>query len=286
MKYGLIIFFAIVSVALITFLFFEEDHPIIAPPEYNLGSMEITMGNKSFSEDKRLFQKFTLLGYDTIITDSVFSLWGSSTVQIIDSIPFGKQINSTNTSTISKYYLASPPLVKILSKGDTLKADTIYDLGLLSPNEFNLTKDSSNRSVTFHYDTLSSVKIHYINVNYGSLKADYVPIKISCSNFPSVKGGTVIGAGIGTLIKDTSRLFLPYPYYADSNKQTSAAPLSCTVTILNDIIQHKLYFEVDDSSYCTTSDLETGIECESIDLKKVYLSGLSEVKIRAVDSKK
>lgn len=239
-------------------------------PYGSVGSIGILMENTSVPATKK--QGLTLLGCNTRIDTAVAPLWGRDTWQTISNIPFGPQSDAELPYFVSKYYLASPPII-----AQTNKCGTLYDIGLVLPDQFNLSITNPKQKIIFNYDTLQPMKVHYLPVTYDQSQCQYkyVPINIECDDFPSISGKPVGGTGIGTLtVKDSSRLFLPYA--CDTLSGVSSKPLNCVVTILNDIIpDYKLSFDVDEK-YCAASETSP---CQSINLRKLFADGETNVKI-------
>lgn len=220
--------------------------------------------------------------------------------QIVSGVPFGHQIdNDQNKFYISKYYIASPPLIgkgektknNSLKKLNTPITDTIYDIGLITPDNFIFNGEKPVQMVYLNYNILKPVFIEYVNIAFDNTfieKKDkplvkQVPFKVECKDFPWINtkeiknatGATGIGAFDSTIKKvgqQPNRLFLPY-YYNNNNEKVY---LDCKVTLLNDIIlNYELFFMIDKKQH------------QTINLKEYYLKhGTKTVKIKVKGRKK
>ena len=207
----------------------------------------------------------TLCGCNTKITvDGTFwqgpkkgLLW-NDTNQVLSGVPAGRQFDTTAKDSfyVSKYYIASPPVFRKNAKL-THETDTIYDIGLVTPDVFTFNGEKPAQMVYMDYSILKPMYIKYIKVimdsTFDSLGVDYVPFKVECPNFPWFNANGIKDAkgasGIGVLNKssnDTSQLFLPYYYVKDTGSKhgndSTKKYLDCQVTILNDILFHREIF--------------------------------------------
>lgn len=184
--------------------------------------------------------------------------------QVLSGIPFGHQTDSVTKEPfyISKYYIASPPVFHASGIKDT---NTLYDIGLVTPDEFELRGDKPAQLVYLNYDVLQPMYIEYFPLTFDTsfqrLGVSLVPFKVECKDFPWSDSSRVPAArgasGIGAIDRksgDTARLFLPY-YYAHDPKEGKRSPgkkkyLDCEVNILNDILFHyEVYFKVNGKKY-------------------------------------
>jgi len=179
-------------------------------------------------------------------------LWKTNN-QVYKNIPYGHQIDEKTKKPyhVSKYYIASPP---VFTEDKKDKANTLYDIGIVTPDEFTFKGDKPVQQLYLDYDILKSMKIKYLSVtfdkSFDELGISLVPINIECKDFPwldkksykDAKGAS----GIGYLDKNGANtpkeLILPY-YKKDGEKNNTY--LNCEVTILNDILfHHEIFFMV------------------------------------------
>jgi len=190
--------------------------------------------------------------------------------QVVNNIPFGHQKDTINGKDfyVSKYYIASPPVVN--------KSAGIFDIGLITPDEFTFKGDKPSQMVYLDYNILKKMKIEYFPINYSKsfdkLNINLVPFKVECKDFPWTNKKNIKNAkgasGIGALNrkKNIDSLFLPYYFDKKKNKKI----LDCKVTILNDILlDHKILFVHPD-----------GKKSETINLKDYYNSNYKSTKIK------
>lgn len=233
----------------------------------------------------------TLFGCNTSITANS-KYWNGPTKfqwkksnQVLSGIPFGSQVDSATGKSyyISKYYIASPPVFK-LDKSNSLNSKTIYDIGLVTPDEFRYDGKSPVQMVYLDYNILKPMHVDYIDVkfdkSFDSLHVDYVPFRVECFDFPwidtkhikNAKGGS----GIGSLKKGTLQDKLFLPYYSEKIPKKDEPEyirkyLDCEVTILNDILlNYKVLFKIDGSLK------------ESINLKDYFFSSQKKDSLRII----
>ncbi|CAL2055126.1 hypothetical protein [Tenacibaculum sp. 190524A05c] len=204
--------------------------------------------------------------------------------QEVSGIPFGHQKNKTNNRKfknfyVSKYYIASPPVVQKSKTGN--KDDDLYDIGLITPDNFVFDGVKPNQLVYLDYSILKKTYIDYIPVHYDKsfdkLNVYLIPFKVESPDFPwkdtkvikNAKGAS----GIGALNKRDSinKLFLPYNYINKEKKH-----LQFKVSILNDILlDHKIFFMID------------GKKRETINLNEYYKKyGKKKIVLKVVKRKK
>lgn len=212
----------------------------------------------SNSFDSTARQAVTLFGCNRIISVGGTNGYAWNTPnQVLPGIPFGWQTDTVNGKVkkyyVSKYYIASPPVLG----GKTDNPQTLYDIGLVTPDEFVLKGEKPAQLVYLDYSVLEPMYIRYFNVKFDdSFKGrsqDIIPFKVECADFPWTDKKKLVGAkgasGIGSLDKKSTmpqRLFLPY-YFKNAADSVAAdtAFLDCQVTILNDILlNNQVYFKV------------------------------------------
>jgi hypothetical protein len=227
----------------------------------NTGFISFNFGATSLTPRK--YQKLSLFGCNTSITDSILTQvpynrsWRKPN-QVIPGIPFGWQVDTLTKDSfyVSKYYLASPPIMEQITN------DTIYNIGIVTPDEFDLIGDKPAQSVYMDYSVLKITYIEYLPVEFDNTfynsKDSIVPFQVECKDFPWLDSNGIHGAkgasGIGYLTntsKHTGRLFLPYYYEKGPQSGDSVKVyLDCQVTILNDILfRHEVFFKIDNVFY-------------------------------------
>ncbi|MCA6363112.1 MAG: hypothetical protein IM638_08735 [Bacteroidetes bacterium] len=216
--------------------------------------VNFSLGSNSMSSTAP--HSVTLYGCNTIISGNGY-LWNTAN-QVLSGIPYGWQTDTINGKPtkyyVSKYYISSPPVFDVKKENDP---GTLYDIGLVIPDEFELAGKKPVQLVYLNYNILKPVQIKYFDVSFDqSFKEngqDVVPFKVACADFPWLDKNKIAGAegasGIGSLDTNSGkpeRLFLPY-YTTVSQPAGNSLPLTdttfldCRVTILNDIL---LYNEV------------------------------------------
>ncbi|WP_157811756.1 hypothetical protein [Tenacibaculum sp. SZ-18] len=204
--------------------------------------------------------------------------------QEVSGIPFGHQKNKSKKKKfkdfyVSKYYISSPPVVKKSKTGN--KDNDIYDIGLITPDNFTFDGLNPNQLVYLDYSILKETHIDYIPVHYDDsfdkLNVYLIPFKVESPDFPwrntriikNAKGAS----GVGALNKkdNINKLFLPYNYINKEKKH-----LQFNVTILNDILlDHKIFFMVD------------GKKRETLNLNEYYKKyGKKKIVLKVVRRKK
>jgi len=213
----------------------------------------------------------SLFGCNTILADTS-KLWQgpkngfdwSSTNQVLSGVPYGHQIDARTKQPyyVSKYYIASPPVFHKNAAGG-IDDTTIYDIGIVTPDEFVFNGERPVQRVFLDYNILELTQIKYIDVLFDDsfqkladslnhqLNVDYVPFKVECADFRWRDTAGIYDAagasGIGSFLRDSTnsaKLFLPYRVLPKG--QTKKDYLDCEVTILNDILFHyEVFFVVD-----------------------------------------
>ncbi len=203
----------------------------------------------------------TLFGCNTSLTASSKDWNGPKTFQwgkpnqVLSGVPYGNKIDSKTKKPyyVSKYYIASPPILKFDETGK-MNSDTLYDIGIVTPEEFSFDGKNPVQKAYLDYSILKPMHIDYINIkfdkSFDSLHVGYVPFRVECNDLPwietdRIKGGSG-ASGIGSLKKDTphaTQLFLPY--YFEDKSENDRKYLDTKVTLLNDILlNYKIKFIV------------------------------------------
>jgi len=229
------------------------------------GYVNFNLGNTTLPHTE--FQPVFLYGCNTNITiNNKFwyqpnGLKWDQDNQVISGIPFGHQKdNNGEEFYVSKYYIASPPVIKKGTQGIN-DPSTLYDIGLVIPDKFNLEGEKPMQIVHLDYNTLKLMHIRYIPIEFDAsfeeLGVDFVPFKVECNDFPWIAANQVTDAkgasGIGALSRSatTNKDSLFLPYYYPKNAIVNTTPetkkyLDCKVTILNDILFHyEVFFLID-----------------------------------------
>lgn len=229
-------------------------------------------------------QSATLIGCNTVVAvDSAnpkgFNglAWDKSYQVYPGNIPYGTRYDSKTQKRyfVSKYYVASPPVFN-----SPINKNTIYDIGIVTPDEFSLVGDKPVQAVNMDYNVLKRVYIEYLPVTFDNTfdnKADtLVPFRVECTDFlwrntkslPNAKGAS----GIGYITYNPSRpekLFLPYYFQHQQHTSDSVKTfLECQVTILNDVLlNYEVFFKIDGKLYTSINlkDYKDGT-------KKIYLT--------------
>lgn len=227
------------------------------------GYVNFSLGETTLPHAKT--QSLALFGCNTNITiDS--KLWNgpkgfswNKANQVLSGIPVGHQLDSITKKPyyVAKYYIASPPVFKAGGQNDPT---TLYDIGIVTPDNFVLEGKKPVQMVYLDYNVLKPMFIKYIEVEFDSsfdkLGVDFVPFMVECNDFPWREANGISGAqgasGIGSFTKDSTnigRLFLPYYYPNDTEGNTTTNSiekyLDCEVTLLNDILFHyEVFFMV------------------------------------------
>jgi hypothetical protein len=246
---------------LFPFLFYSNAHGQTTYPQGNKGFLSFNFGTTTFPPNK--YQKVSIFGCNTILTDSVLTQnphnsKGRNPNQVLSGVPCGWQIDQGTKESyyVSKYYIASPPIVK------KLMGDTLYDLGIVTPDEFDLIGDKPVQLVYMDYNVLKPLYIEYLPIEFDASFKNFdtatVPFQVECKGFPWLDTNGLQGAkgasGIGYLknnVMHTGRLFLPY-YYKEGKSTNDSVKvyLDCQVTILNDILFHQeVFFKIDDTLF-------------------------------------
>ena len=226
----------------------------IAPPG-NTGFINFNFGAATPSFHLGKYQKYSIFGCNTIISDSVmtqppYNSKRRSPNQVLSDVPCGWQVdnNTKERYYVSKYYIASPPLLKIG------KSDTLYDLGIVTPDAFELIGDKPVQLVYMDYNVLKPLYIEYLPIEFDSTFKNFetatVPFQVECKGFSWLDTNGLIGAkdasNIGYLKNNSipkGQLFLPYYYKQGKSANDSVKVyLDCQVTILNDILFHQEMF--------------------------------------------
>ncbi len=227
------------------------------------GYVNFNLGNTTLPHSDSARQPVTLYGCNTIISvpgklpggERGF-LWNTGN-QVLSGIPFGPQFDTLKKDSfyISKYYIASPPVFKKVPHALS-DSNTVYDIGLVEPDEFTLEGEKPGQTVNMNYNLLQPPYVKYLPVKFDSSfigsGVDVIPINVECKDFPWRNSGAPGASGIGGIKRDSlqmGQLFLPYYYVPDTSTAQATDSvqrcLDCRVTILNDILfKYEVSFRV------------------------------------------
>lgn len=195
-------------------------------------------------------QEISLMGCNTEVTSRNRYFFGDTNLkwgannQIFKKVPFGLQKDGERSYYVSKYYMASPPVMKMHYNGGKV------NIGLVLPDRFTLFGENPTQLVRLDYSVLEHVYLNYIQVKYdrekdstcSKLGVNLVPLVIECDDFswredgptPTAKGAS----GIARIKNDSMNRQVFLPSYEHKNDY-----LNCNLTILDDIIlKHDIAF--------------------------------------------
>ena len=205
--------------------------------------------------------------------------------QVLSGIPYGDQVDSKNGKPyyVSKYYIASPPVIKF-DKTGKINSNTLYDIGLVTPDEFSYNGKAPVQMVYLDYNILKPMHVDYVDIKFDTsfdrLNVDYVPFRVECNDLPWINTKRIKnakgGSGIGSLKKGNphaEQLFLPYYFLDKSNMERKY--LNTKVTLLNDVLlNYKIKFIIGKDSL------------ESINLKDFYFNPNKTDSLRVIAIKR
>lgn len=252
------------------------------------GFVNFNLGTSTLTDTQT--HTLSLFGCNTILADTSIQWHGptngfvwDSTNQVLSDLPYGSKIDPLTNQPyyVSKYYIASPPVFH-KNAGGGIDNNTIYDIGIVTPDEFTFNGEMPVQRVFLDYNILELTQIKYIDVVFDSsfdriadsldqkLNVDYVPFKVECADFRWLDTAGMYNAagasGIGSFYRKSPhppKLFLPYP--AITKEKRNEDYLDCEVTILNDILFHyEVFFVVN------------GVASQSINLRDHQLNHPNE----------
>ncbi|MFT6947719.1 MAG: hypothetical protein ACJARP_002147 [Vicingaceae bacterium] len=210
-------------------------------------------------------QELSLYGCNTEVTTrsrywnrDINLQWGVDN-QIFNEVPFGEQLKDGRSYYVSKYYMASPPVMKMPYNGKKV------NIGLVLPDHFTLFGDNPAQMVRLDYSVLEPVYLNYIKVNYDTitntgksctqLGVNLVPLNIECKDFAWREDGPTPNArgasGVARIKNEASQNQVFLPSYQDNDKY-----LNCSLTILDDImLKHDVSFLKEDGSLVKSINL-------------------------------
>ncbi len=222
------------------------------------GYVNFNLDESPVSNPKR--QEVSLYGCDTIVTTRYTRWNGEENLewnvknQVLTGIPYGEQEKDGRSYYISKYYMASPPVMEPLEGSGNSEQKAI--IGLVIPDQFTFFGEKPVQIVNLNYNILEPVYLNYVDVDYeyvdraknptcGDLGVDLIPLNIQCKDFRwlnQVSTNSIQDAqgasGIARLYnkKGQRQVFLP-------SYEPGEECLDCEITILDDIlIDHEVFF--------------------------------------------
>lgn len=242
----------------------KEDHP--KKPGY----VSFTLAGTTLKNSGET--TVTLFGCNTKLINSKSNWHGPKKLkwnrsnQVLSGVPFGAKHDSATNKPyyISKYYVASPPILE-LDKTGKINENTMYDIGVVVPDEFRFDGKGPAQNIFFDYTILKPMHVTYFDIDFGGYD-DYIPFRVESNDLPWIDTDKIQNAtgasGIGSLKAGThaDQLFLPYYYEEEStsyeNTQKKKIILNTTVTILNDVLlHHKILFKKKNDSLVETINL-------------------------------
>ena len=275
----------------LSFFLFYSCHHKTHKKEYPTipGYVNFSLGKNTLANKKT--HSITLFGCNTNVIakgknwNGPNSFQWETSNQVLSGIPYGDQIDSITGKTyyVSKYYIASPPVLKFDETGK-MNSNTLYDIGLVTPHEFSYDGNAPVQMVYLDYNILKPMHVDYIAIkfdtSFDSLKVGYVPFRVECDDLPWIDTKRIKnakgGSGIGSLKKGdlhAEKLFLPYYFLDKSNNDRKY--LNTKVTLLNDVLlNYKIKFIVGKDSL------------ESINLKDFYFNPNKTKSLRVIAVKR
>ncbi|WP_286756225.1 hypothetical protein [Roseivirga sp. UBA838] len=239
--------------------------------EHRFGYVNFNLGESPVSSPGR--QELSLYGCNTEITTRG-TIWNgqenlewNTKNQVLENVPFGYREEDGRKYFISKYYMASPPVMELMTANAGEKAARA-NIGLVIPDQFTFFGEKPVQIVHLDYTILEPVYLNYVEVDYyfrpgknemscGDLGVDLIPLNIRCKDFlwrnkPST--GSIQEAkgasGIGRLKNEKGQNQVFLPSYGPNGEDC----LDCTITILDDILlNHEVFFATEDGFSKTIS---------------------------------
>lgn len=253
--------------------------------------IKFNVGNSTLKHKKH--QKVTMFGCNTVVVIDSASLknfdglsWNKAN-QVVSGIPYGRHFDKRTNKEyyISQYFVASPPVFE-MGPGNKPAPNTIYDIGIVTPDKFSLIGDKPVQQIFMDYDILKLMYIEYFPIEFDTTFDhtidSLVPFTVECRDFPWLDSKTLPGAkgasGIGYLsnhLTDTGHLFLPYYYENKTATDSVKLYLDCEVTILNDILlNYEVFFKIDSTLYTTINLKDYSRRKKKIEFHRRYRTGI------------
>ncbi|WP_420387066.1 hypothetical protein [Roseivirga sp.] len=191
--------------------------------------------------------------------------WGVDN-QVFTDVPYGYREEEGRRYFVSKYYMASPPVMEMMNGGESSNEQAI--IGLVIPDRFTFFGEKPVQIVNLNYNILRKVYLNYVNVDYyykvdkdqmscGDMGVDLIPLNIQCKDFEWLNKSETEpifdargASGIGRLRNEKGQNQVFLPSYQPNGEEC----LDCTITILDDILlKHEVFFVMDDGYSKTIS---------------------------------
>jgi len=229
-----------------------KEKAVVSEPDFlkEPGYVVFNLGDNTFKNYTN--QTVMLFGCNTALTNTspnwnaVPSFQWNTSDQVLSGVPFGDQMTVVNNDTlhyhVSKYYIASPP---VLPKKNSIWGNK-FNVGLVIPYQFTFDGDAPVQEVYLDYTPLVPQLTYEIPFILDSSAVNssitHIPAKVESTDFPwndtarikNGKGASGIAffqAGKGKDVFNSNRFFLPY-----TTTNGKDAILNTEITILNDIM--------------------------------------------------
>lgn len=198
-------------------------------------------------------QEVTLFGCNTIVRKEKL-VWDEKN-QILEDVPYGfQEAEDGRIYYVSKYYMASPPVIQ-QTETKAQKKDSTVHIGLVLPDRFTFFGEKPVQITHLDYTILEPVYLNFVNVDYhyddginptcGELGVNLVPLNIQCDDFRWLNKNATAGirdaqgaSGIARIYNKPQQHQVFLPSYRKEGDF-----LDCGLTILDDILlDHEVFF--------------------------------------------
>lgn len=257
-------------------------------PNNTTAYIKFNVGNSTLKHKKH--QKVTMFGCNTVVTIDSASpknfnglSWNQAN-QVVSGIPYGRHVDKRTKKEyyVSQYFVASPPVFE-MGPDNKPEKNTIYDIGIVTPDNFNLVGDKPVQQIFMDYNLLKPMCIEYLPIEFDTTFNhtidSLVPFTVECKDFPWLDSTTLNGAkgasGIGYLTNNPEhkgQLFLPY-YYTSTD--STKCYLDCEVTILNDVLlNYEVFFKIDTVLYTSINLKDYKDGNKKMQFTRIYRTGI------------
>lgn len=260
-------------------------------PNNTTAYIKFNVGNSTLKHKKH--QKVTMFGCNTVVAIDSASpknfdgLSWNKADQVVPGIPYGRHFDKRTKKQyyVSQYFVASPPVFE-MDSSNKHKKNTVYDIGIVTPDNFSLIGDKPVQQIFMDYDVLKLMYIEYFPIEFDTTFNhtidSLVPFTVECKDFPWLDSKTLHGAkgasGIGYLTNNPDhkgRLFLPYYYENKTPTDSAKFYLDCEVTILNDILlNYEVFFKVDNVLYTSINLKDFKDRTRKLQFTRRYRKGI------------